>query len=164
MGSFCCPDREFVANSDLDNGVLFTIVEYPKGNRLEMFCEYANLNSFRKLKEISPNTAKEQFEFYKTEISKMLDFLSKNKEIGLNKLTVYKIYISGIKEVDPIKTKEACKIDFYLNAECVRHNNNDYKEIMKYKYNWRQKNLFGSGDPKQEVSFVDSNNNNLTER
>ena len=155
MGINCCPDREFVANSDLEKGILFTTVEYPRGNRLELFCEYAYRNCLSKLKEIAPNIANDHYQFYKSEIDKMNEFLSKNSEVGLNKLVVYKIYLSGSKDVE---SQKVCSIDFYFNAECIR-NGSGVKEIMKYNYNWRKKNLFGTGEPKQEVIFLDEESN-----
>ncbi len=154
MGIFpiCCPDINFVCKSDVNNGCLSTIVEYPSANKLDHFCEYANLNARKKVKEVYPSLATFQYKFYKTEIARMLEYLSEQINVNLDGLLVYKLYLSGIRGEDS-KTLELTSIDFCVNAVCKRKSIEE-KEVMKYNYNWRSESYVCSprnGEPTQKV-------------
>jgi hypothetical protein len=154
---FCCPDKEFIAYSDLDSGNVSTTVEYTKGSSLRLFCDYGNLSALKKLKEVSPEIANEKYLFYKGEIGRMLSFLSVKDELMVDKLIVYKLKFSGMAGYDAHSVSKAkIFIEFTLNAICKR---NDKIEEMSYIYRWRKDGLSLFGDPKQTVEFKTINNN-----
>jgi hypothetical protein len=161
MGVKCCPNRNFIGNSDLNNGLLYSIVENRNGSALKTFCEYANLNAYNKLREIYPTTANDNYNFYEREIQRFFDFISGNKNLNANNIIIYKIYISGLNEIESSslmnskKKTETISIQFNLNAE-FRRTNEAGNEIFKYVYHWRKKDLFGSGEPIQKIKFYGS--------